>query len=84
MFGLVDFREDENKRVENRREKEWEGCLVERGWWRERWWGPVFFSLGPPKFNVPKMERKCGRCVLDKIALLMQNFHSCNFLFVEV
>ena len=61
MFGWVDFREDEKKRVENRRENEWEECLVERGRGREKWWDPIVFSLGPPQFNLSKMERKWGR-----------------------
>ena len=31
MFGWVDFRKDRKKRMKNRRENKWEGCLVERG-----------------------------------------------------
>ena len=59
MFGWMDFMEDEKKKkVENRRENEWEGCLVERGRRREKWWDPAVFSLGLPKFNLSKMERK--------------------------
>ena len=64
MFGWVDFREDEKKKkkkVESMRENKWEGCLVEKGRGREKWWGPAVFSLGPPKFNLSKMERKCKR-----------------------
>ena len=61
MFGWVDFREDGKKRVENRRENGWEGCLDERGRRREKWWGPAIFSLGPPQFNLSKMGRKWGR-----------------------
>ena len=30
MFGRDDFREDGKKIMENMRENEWEGCLVER------------------------------------------------------
>ena len=36
MFSWVDFREDGKKRVENRRENEWEGCLVEKRRGREK------------------------------------------------
>ena len=61
MFGWVDLREDGKKRVENRRENGWEGCLDERGRGREKWWGPAIFSLGPPQFNLSKMRRKWGR-----------------------
>ena len=31
MFGRHDFREDGKKIMENMRENEWKGCLVERG-----------------------------------------------------
>ena len=58
MFGWVDFREDGKKRVENRRENWWEGCLDERERGREKWWGPAIFSLGPPQFNLSKIGRK--------------------------
>ena len=60
MFGWVDFKEDgkEKKKVKNRRENEWKGYLVEGGGGEEKWWGPAFFSLGAPKFNLSKMERK--------------------------
>ena len=39
MFGWADFMEDREKKeeVENRKENEWEGCLVERGKGREKW-----------------------------------------------
>ena len=56
----MDFREDGKKRVENRRENEWEGCLVERGRGREKWWGPQVFSSPPSKYNLSKLERKLG------------------------
>ena len=36
MFGWVDLREDGKKRVENKRENEWEGYLDERGRGREK------------------------------------------------
>ena len=36
MFGWVDYREDGEKNVENMRENEWEGYLVERGRGREK------------------------------------------------
>ena len=55
------LRRMKKKRMENRREIEWEECLVEMGRGREKWWGPVVFSLGPPQFNLSKMERKWGR-----------------------
>ena len=51
----------EKKRVKNRRENGWEGCLDERGRGREKWWGPAIFSLGPPQLNLSKMGRKWGR-----------------------
>ena len=64
----------EKRKKKNRRENEWEGYLVERGKGREKWWGSIIFSLGPLKFNLSKIERKLerkrGRCVSDKIALL--------------
>ena len=60
--------------MENSRENEWEGCLVEKGSGREKWWSPTVFSLNPPKFNLSKIgrkwERKWGRYILEKIALL--------------
>ena len=39
MFGWADFMEDREKKeeVENRKENEWEGCLIERGRGREKW-----------------------------------------------
>ena len=61
MFGWVDFREDGKKRVKNRRENRWKGCLDERGRGREKWWGSAIFSLGLPQFNLSKMGRKWGR-----------------------
>ena len=32
--------------------------FVERGWGRERWWGPQVFSPPPSKYNLSKLERK--------------------------
>ena len=43
------------KESENRRENEWEDCLVGRGRGREKWKGPTIFSLSSPKFNLLKM-----------------------------
>ena len=59
-------------------------CLDERGRGREKWWGPVIFSLGPPQFNLSKMGEKRRKCLLDKIALLhlMTNFLSLSTVFV--
>jgi len=36
-----------------------------------KWWGPVIFFLGPPKYFLLKMGRKmCG----DAFSLYLQNF----------
>ena len=60
MFGWVDFREDGKKRVENKRENGWEGCLDERERGREKWWGPAIFSLGPHNSISPKWGENGG------------------------
>ena len=51
MFGWVDFGEDGNRIVENKKENKWEGegkeKMVELG----------YFLSGPPKLNFPKIGR---------------------------
>lgn len=37
MFGWVDFGEDGNRIVENKKENKWEGFLVGRGRERKKW-----------------------------------------------
>ena len=32
--------------------------MIGRGRGRENWWGLAIFSPGPPKFSLPKLERK--------------------------
>ena len=60
--------------------------MDERGRGREKWWGLVIFSLGPPQFNLSKMGEKRRKCVLDKIALhpLLANFLSFSTVFGEI
>ena len=84
MFGSDDFGEGGKKKVENRRENGWEGCLVGRGRRRENWWAPGVFSLDPPKLNLSKMERKFklkwGSVFWTKL-LFPQQPATNNFLF---
>ena len=62
MFGCVDFREDGKKRVENRRENGWEGCLDERGKGRESG-GAQPFSLWAHHNSIsPKWGEKEEEC----------------------
>ena len=58
MFGLNDFGKDGKRWEENKRENSWEMCLVGRWRERENSWGPTIFSLGPPNYNLSKIERK--------------------------
>ena len=58
--------------MEKRRENEWKWCLVERGRGREKWWGSAIFSLGPPQFNLSKMERKWERVSWTKLSFSNQ------------
>ena len=84
MFGSDDFGEGGKKKVENRRENGWEGCLVGRGRRRENWWAPGVFSLGPPKLNLSKMERKFKikwESVFRTKLLFPQQPATNNFLF---
>ena len=43
-------------------------CLVGRWRERENSWGPTIFSLGPPNYNLSKIERKQERnfCACEK------------------
>ena len=83
MFGWVNFREDGKKRVENRRENWWEGCLDERERGREKWWGPAIFSLGPPQFNLSKIGRKWGRMCWTKLPFSLPWPTFCLFLLLS-
>ena len=44
-------------------------CLVGRWRERENSWGPTIFSLGPPNYNLSKIERKQERnfCACERI-----------------
>ena len=56
----------------------------ERGRRRENWWAPGVFSLGPPKLNLSKMERKFKikwESVFRTKLLFPQQPATNNFLF---
>ena len=73
----------EKKRVKNRRENWWEGCLDERERGREKWWGPAIFSLGPPQFNLSKIGRKWGRMCWTKLPFSLPWPTFCLFLLLS-
>ena len=68
-------------------------CLVGRWRERENSWGPTIFSLGPPNYNLSKIERKQERnfCACEKniwslvlcysFFLFFFLFHSTYFLY---
>ena len=60
MFGWVDFKEDgkEKKKVENRRENEWKGYLVEGGGGRKKSGGAQLFSLRTHQNSISLKRRE--------------------------
>ena len=60
MFGWVDFRKDRKKRMKNRRENEWKGCLVERGR-GEKSDGAQLFSLWVYQNSIFSKQRENWR-----------------------
>ena len=54
MFSWVDFREDGKKRLENRRENEWEGVWL-KGEGKRKVVGPTSF-LSPAPFKIQSLQ----------------------------
>ena len=84
MFGWNDFGIDGKWWEENKRENSWEMCLVGRWRERENSWGPTIFSLGPPNYNLSKIEWKQERkllCIWKRIFGLWCSATRSSFIF---
>ena len=55
------------------------GVLVGKGEGKRKWWGKVIFSLGPPKHDLCKLERKCKR---KQVMLLWDALDDILFFYV--